>query len=79
MKTINISLPEKLHEKATELVKNGYYASFSDLTRTAVHRIIAEEYYDMLFKETKNDLKNGKAVVLKNQRDIDEFFDKLEK
>jgi Arc/MetJ-type ribon-helix-helix transcriptional regulator len=36
MKTINISLPDKLKSQADNLIKSGYYASFSDLVRTAL-------------------------------------------
>lgn len=78
MNIINISLPKKLREQANELVKAGYYASFSDLTRTAVRRLISENELDLLLEETKKDYKNGKAVVLKNQKDIDDFFRKLD-
>ena len=78
MNTINISLPKKLHEKATELVKKGYYASFSDLTRTAVRRLIGQGELDLISEQTQKNYKKGKAVVLKSQADIDEFFDKLD-
>lgn len=78
MSTINISLPDKLRDQANKLVDEGYYASFSDLTRTAVRRLVSESELDLLFEETRKNYKNGKAVVLKNQGDIDEFFDKLD-
>ncbi|MFA6519056.1 MAG: ribbon-helix-helix domain-containing protein [Candidatus Shapirobacteria bacterium] len=38
--TINISLPSQLKAQADELVKHGFYASFSDLVRTALRREI---------------------------------------
>lgn len=78
MSTINISLPDKLRVQANKLVEEGYYASFSDLTRTAVRRLVGENELDLLFEETKKDYKKGKAVVLKNQEDVDEFFEKLD-
>lgn len=77
MSTINISLPKKLHEQATALVKKGYYSSFSDLARTAVRRAIANDHYDEILAQTKKDLKNGKGITLKNQADIDKFFKSL--
>lgn len=38
--TINISLPNQLKAQADKLVKYGFYASFSDLVRTALRREI---------------------------------------
>ena len=78
MDTINISIPEKLRGQANKLVEAGYYASFSDLTRTAVRKLISESELDVLFDETQKDYKEGKAMVLKNQGDIDDFFQKLD-
>lgn len=48
MKTINISLPDKLKTQADNLIKAGYYASFSDLVRTAIRETMAKQ------PETKN-------------------------
>ncbi len=42
MKTINISLPDKLKSQADNLIKAGYYASFSDLVRTAIRETITK-------------------------------------
>jgi Arc/MetJ-type ribon-helix-helix transcriptional regulator len=43
MKTINISLPDKLKSQADNLIKSGYYASFSDLVRTAMREVMAKQ------------------------------------
>ena len=43
MKTINISLPDKLKTQADNLIRAGYYASFSDLVRTALRETIAKQ------------------------------------
>ena len=40
MSTINISLPDKLKAVVDEQVKSGYYASFSDLVRTAIRQLL---------------------------------------
>lgn len=76
--TINISIPDKLRGQANKLVEAGYYASFSDLTRTAVRKLINESELDLLFDETKKLYKEGRAVVLKNQGDIDDLFQKFD-
>jgi len=41
MTTINISLPDVLKKEADLLIKQGYYASFSDLARVAIRKLIA--------------------------------------
>lgn len=48
MKTINISLPDKLKTQADNLIRAGYYASFSDLVRTAIREVMSKQ------PETKN-------------------------
>jgi Arc/MetJ-type ribon-helix-helix transcriptional regulator len=77
MTTINISLPTQLKSEAEELVENGLYVSFSDLVRDSIRKLIADAKYDMLYLQTKRDYKNGKATVIKSQKDIDDYFEKL--
>jgi len=77
MATINISLPTQLKSEAEELVENGLYVSFSDLVRDSIRKLIADAKYDLLYLQTKKDYKNGKATVLKSQKDIDDYFEKL--
>lgn len=77
MTTINISLPTQLKSEAEELVENGLYVSFSDLVRDSIRKLIADAKYDLLYLQTKRDYKNGKATVLKSQKDIDDYFKKL--
>lgn len=43
MKTINISLPDKLKTQADNLIRAGYYASFSDLVRTALRQVMTKQ------------------------------------
>jgi Arc/MetJ-type ribon-helix-helix transcriptional regulator len=77
MKTINISLPEKLKSQAEDLIKNGYFASFSDLVRDSLRRSINLNKYDLWADEAKKELKSGKAKVLKSAKDIDEYMKDL--
>ncbi len=71
MTTINISLPDQLKNQADLLVSQGYYASFSDLARTALRQIISQEKLNLWLKQTKNDEAKNKAVTLNSDQDID--------
>lgn len=73
MTTINISLPEQLKKEADFLIGAGYYASFSDLVRDSLRRVIYDEWY----QEAKKDEKSGKAIILKSKKDIDNYFKKI--
>ncbi|OGK66383.1 hypothetical protein A2313_04105 [Candidatus Roizmanbacteria bacterium RIFOXYB2_FULL_41_10] len=53
MKTINISLPDKLKSQADNLIKSGYYASFSDLVRTAIREVIGKQTEEKNYTEIK--------------------------
>lgn len=74
MITINVSLPEKLKEAGDNLVSAGLYVSFSDLVRDSLRKSVEEKELDKLYAQAKKDLKNGKATVLKNKKDIDNFM-----
>ena len=75
MTTINISLPDKLKDQAQELVKVGLYASFSDIVRDSLRRLVEKNKYDLLAEEAKEDLRKGRATVLRNKKEIKEFMD----
>jgi Arc/MetJ-type ribon-helix-helix transcriptional regulator len=75
--TINISLPTQLKNKANQLVKDGFYVSFSDLVRSALRETIAQNKYEIILEETEKDLKKGKAQTLSNHKDIDNYFETL--
>jgi Arc/MetJ-type ribon-helix-helix transcriptional regulator len=77
MNTINISLPDRLKEQATDLVKKGHYASFSDLVRDSIRQLISKNKYDLWVEETKLDLARGRAKVLKSGEEIDEYVKSL--
>lgn len=53
MKTINISLPDKLKTQADNLIRAGYYASFSDLVRTAIREVMAKQREEKNYTEIK--------------------------
>lgn len=74
MTTINISLPDKLKDQAQELVKVGFYASFSDVVRDSLRRLVKKNRYDLLAEEAKEDLKKGRATVLKNKNEIEKYM-----
>ena len=77
MDTINISLPAKLKSQANSLVKRGFYASFSDLVRDSVRKAIERNKFDLWAEEAKQDLKTGKAAVLKSDKEIEKFVESL--
>lgn len=74
MTTINISLPVQLKTEAKALVDEGFYVSFSDLVRDALRNLVFKSKYDLLYRQAKEDEKNGEAVVLKNKKDIDKYM-----
>jgi len=77
MTTINISLPEQLKKEADAAIKDGYYASFSDLARTALRQILQDRKLDRLVAEAKRDYKAGRGTILRTKKDIEEYFNKL--
>ncbi|OGM32955.1 hypothetical protein A2803_05170 [Candidatus Woesebacteria bacterium RIFCSPHIGHO2_01_FULL_44_21] len=77
MATINISIPQKLKEQAQLLVRAGVYSSFSDVVRDSLRKNIFKNKYDLLAEKAKEDYKNGRGVVLKTAKDIDDYFDSL--
>lgn len=79
MDTINISLPSKLKSEADELIDRGYFASFSDLVRTALRKVVRESEYDLLAEEAKEEYRQGKAVVLDTPEEIEKFVRRVTK
>lgn len=77
MSTVNVSIPDKLRNQAQRLVDKGFYASFSDLVRDSLRKLITQNRYDLWTEEAKEDLKKGKAKVLKSKKDIGEYFENL--
>ena len=81
MTTINISLPEKLKDQIDALVDEGVYVSFSDAVRDSLREGLRKRLeiikYERLFAEAKKDVKNGKAVVMRSKKDIENFVNSL--
>lgn len=75
MNTVNISLPVQLKKQAQELVDRGFYASFSDLVRDSLRQIITKNRYDLLAEEAEKEMKEGKGVLLRDEKDVDGYFD----
>ena len=77
MATINVSIPDKLKEKAEKLVKEGYFASFSDIVRTSLRSTIEENIYNLLGDEAEREYAEGKTIGLKTKKDIVDFVSSL--
>ena len=77
MATINISIPIRLKTQAEAMVDGGFYVSFSDLVRDSLRRLVGEMRYDLWAEEAKDDLKNGRAVVLNSKKEIDNYLKNL--
>lgn len=75
--TINISLPSQLKKDAESLITTGNYASFSDLVRTAIRKLLAESKYDLWAKEAKKEYEKGEIKPLKSKADIKNFVNSL--
>jgi len=75
--TINISLPSQLKTDSEKLVKNGQYASFSDLVRTALRKLIEETNYNNLSNQAKKEFIQGKSFILKNSKSIDNYLNQF--
>jgi len=54
-------------------INDGYYASFSDLVRTSVRELLERRYQKMI-DDSERDIKEGKAVVLKSAKEIEEYI-----
>lgn len=77
MATINISLPERLKNEAQDLVNRGFYVSFSDLVRDSLRQVISKNQYDLWAEETEEEIKKGKAKILKSKEEIKDYFKSL--
>lgn len=77
MKTVNISLPEKLKGAADQLVNEGFYASFSDLVRHSLRQTINGQTYDQWAAEAKTEFELGKSPILESDDEIERFVDAL--
>jgi len=67
----------KLKADAEVLIKKGFYVSFSDLVRHSIRELVSINRYDRWAAEAKEDLKKGRAVVLRNEKEIDEYMNSI--
>lgn len=77
MATINVSIPDKLKQKAEKLVQEGYYSSFSDMVRYSIRKTIEANIYDLLGDEAEKELAEGKGTILRSKKDIEDFVNNL--
>jgi Arc/MetJ-type ribon-helix-helix transcriptional regulator len=77
MNTVNVSLPARLKEQAQKLVDAGFYASFSDLVRDSLRQIVKKSKYDLMLEEAIEDEKKGKGVLIKNEKELEEYLNSL--
>lgn len=75
--TINISLPVQLKAQANVYIKDGLYSSFSDLVRTALRSLLAKSKYEIMAEKVKKEYDQGKAVVIDNQKQLDDYLDSI--
>jgi len=77
MHTINISLPAQLKSQADNLIQAGYFASFSDLVRTALRQTLADSRYESWASEAIGEQQDGKTLVLRDKKSIDSYLKKV--
>ena len=74
---VNISLPIRLKQQAEGLVSDGYYASFSDLTRSALRGLLGFSIYDTWAEEAKKEKRRGESTVMSIDADVDAYMNKI--
>lgn len=79
MATINVSIPDKLKQKAEALIEAGYYASFSDVVRDSLRETVNKNIYDLLGDQAEKDYIEGRTISLKTEKDIENFVNNLGK
>jgi len=75
--TINISLPIVLKAQAEGLVAKGYFASFSDLVRSALRWTVNSSVYDVLGDIAEKERAAGKTTIMNSVADVDAYMDKI--
>ena len=75
--TINISLPVQLKLQADQAINNGQFASFSDLVRTGIRKLLNDDRYEQMWQQAKTDHVNNNTKVLQNKEDIGLYFKEI--
>jgi len=77
MHTINVSLPTQLKLQADHVVRAGYFASFSDLVRTALRQTLSDIQLESVAQKAMREHRSGQALVLKDQTAVDDYLSKV--
>ncbi len=75
--TINISLPAQLKIQADQAINDGHFASFSDLVRTGIRKLLNNDRYEQMWQQAKTDHVNNDTKVLQNKEDINKYFNEI--
>jgi len=92
-KKVTISLPENLYKEGMVLINSGLFSNFSDLVRSGIREEFKElqpvirEFEERAIysdkkliagvKQSMKESKKGKGRILKSNKDIDKYFEKL--
>jgi Arc/MetJ-type ribon-helix-helix transcriptional regulator len=77
MPTTTINLPTQMRKKANLFIEDGFYISLGDMIRSALRLLMEKDNDDLLLAQAKNDLKKGRGVMLKTDKEIDRHFKSL--
>ncbi len=77
MHTINVSLPSQLKLQADQLIQAGYFASFSDLVRTALRQTLTEIQLNSLANQAISEHRSGQAKTLKDAQAVAQYVDQV--
>jgi Arc/MetJ-type ribon-helix-helix transcriptional regulator len=75
--TINISLPAQLKLQADQAINDGHFASFSDLVRTGIRKLLNNERYEQMWEQAKTDHVNNNTKVIQTKEDINQYFKEI--
>lgn len=84
-KTINVSLPQSLSDLAQEQVNQGYFASISEVVRTALREFLDvakpkskhDRFVEKVLKASAEPLEDD--IVLETDEDFESYFASLRK
>lgn len=92
-KKVTISLPKKLYDEGMKMVNKGFFSNFSDLVRSGIReefkemqrisidyderKIYSDDKLISGVTESVLESKSGKGRVLKSEKEMDEYFEKL--
>lgn len=82
---MNVNLGEYFENYVVNLVESGHYQSQSEVVREGLRLLEQQQkFYDQKLKNLReaidsgmNSFKKKKATILRNEEEIDDFFDQL--